>query len=63
MTIVAVLILNSDRGVPLAVLILLAFVIGMEYVVRRTTFGRHIYAVGGNAEAATNCSCSPSPVR
>src|SRR6476619_3089034 len=50
--IAAVLVFNSDRGVPLAVLILLAFVIGMEYVVKRTTFGRHVFAVGGNAEAA-----------
>ena len=48
----AVAVLNSDRGVPLAVLILLAFVIGMEYVVKRTSFGRHVFAVGGNAEAA-----------
>ncbi len=50
--IAAVAILNSDRGVPLAVLILLAFVVGMEYVVRKTTFGRHVFAVGGNEEAA-----------
>src|SRR4051794_7970844 len=49
---VATAILNSDRGLPLAVLILLGFVVGMEYVVKRPRFGRHIYAVGGNAEAA-----------
>jgi D-xylose transport system permease protein len=48
----AVAILNSDRGVPLAVLILLGFVVGMEYVVRKTTFGRHVFAVGGSEEAA-----------
>jgi D-xylose transport system permease protein len=51
-TIVATSVLNSDRGVPLALLILLAFVVGMEYVVKRTGFGRHVFAVGGNAEAA-----------
>lgn len=50
--IVAIAILNSDRGLPLALLILLGFVVGMEYVVKRTRFGRHVYAVGGNAEAA-----------
>jgi D-xylose transport system permease protein len=50
--IAAVAVMNSDRGVPLAVLILVGFVGGMEYIVRRTRFGRHIYAVGGNAEAA-----------
>ena len=48
----AIAILNSDRGLPLALLILLGFVVGMEYVVKRTRFGRHVYAVGGNVEAA-----------
>src|SRR5207302_9587042 len=50
--IVAVAVLNSDRGVPLAVLIFLVFVGGMEYVAMRTRFGRHVFAVGGSAEAA-----------
>jgi D-xylose transport system permease protein len=62
-TIVAVAVLNSDRGVPLAVLILLAFVVGMEYVVRRTGFGRHVFAVGGNAEAARRAGISVNRVR
>jgi D-xylose transport system permease protein len=59
----AVAILNSDRGVPLAVLILLAFVVGMEYVVKRTTFGRHVFAVGGNAEAARRAGIRVNGVR
>jgi len=61
--IVAVVVLNSDRGVPLAVLILLAFVVGMEYVVKRTRFGRHVYAVGGNAEAARRAGIRVNGVR
>jgi D-xylose transport system permease protein len=61
--IAAVAILNSDRGVPLAVLILLAFVVGMEYVVKRTGFGRHVYAVGGNAEAARRAGIPVNGVR
>jgi D-xylose transport system permease protein len=61
--IVAVAILNSDRGVPLALLILLGFVIGMEYVVKRTRFGRHVYAVGGNAEAARRAGIHVNGVR
>jgi D-xylose transport system permease protein len=61
--IVAVSIFNSDRGVPLAVLILLAFAIGMEYVVRRTAFGRHVFAVGGNAEAARRAGIRVDGVR
>lgn len=39
-------------GVPSAVLFLMAFVIIFDYIVRRTQFGRFIFAVGGNAEAA-----------
>jgi D-xylose transport system permease protein len=61
--IVVVAILNSDRGVPLAVLILLAFVVGMEYVAKRTRFGRHVYAVGGNAEAARRAGIPVNRVR
>jgi D-xylose transport system permease protein len=60
---VAVSIFNSDRGVPLAALILLAFVIGMEYVVKRTGFGRHVFAVGGNAEAARRAGIRVDGVR
>ncbi|HEX5929479.1 MAG TPA: sugar ABC transporter permease [Solirubrobacterales bacterium] len=62
-TIVAVAVLNSDRGIPLALLILLAFVVGMEYVARRTAFGRHVFAVGGNAEAARRAGIGVNRVR
>jgi D-xylose transport system permease protein len=63
LVIAAVAILNSDRGVPLAVMILLAFVVGMEYVARRTSFGRHVFAVGGNAEAARRAGIGVNRVR
>jgi D-xylose transport system permease protein len=59
----AVAILNSDRGVPLAVLILLGFVIGMEFVVQKTTFGRHVFAVGGSDEAARRAGVRVNGVR
>jgi D-xylose transport system permease protein len=62
-TIVATTVLNSDRGVPLALLILLAFVVGMEYVVKRTGFGRHVFAVGGNAEAARRAGIPVNGIR
>jgi D-xylose transport system permease protein len=61
--IVVVGVLNSDRGVPLALLILLAFVVGMEYVAKRTRFGRHVYAVGGNIEAARRAGIRIDAVR
>jgi D-xylose transport system permease protein len=39
-------------GVPSAVLFLIGFIIIFDYLTRKTKFGRYIYAVGGNAEAA-----------
>jgi D-xylose transport system permease protein len=48
----AVAVLNADRGVPLAVLILVGIVAAVNLMLTRTPFGRHIYAIGGNAEAA-----------
>jgi D-xylose transport system permease protein len=56
-------ILNSDRGTPYAILILLAFVVGFDYITRRTVFGRHIFAVGGNAEAARRAGISVTGIR
>jgi D-xylose transport system permease protein len=61
--IVAVLIFNSDRGVPLAVLIFIGIVILVDFVLRHTAFGRHVYAVGGNAEAARRAGISLSRIR
>lgn len=48
----AVLILNADRGVPLAVVIVVGLTILFAFITERTRYGRHIFAVGGNAEAA-----------
>jgi D-xylose transport system permease protein len=61
--IAAVLILNSDRGVPLAGLILVGFVLVFQYVTTRTRFGRHVYAVGGNAEAARRAGINVARIR
>jgi D-xylose transport system permease protein len=61
--IATVAVLNADRGVPLAVLILVGFVAGMEYVARRTRFGRHVYAVGGSAEAARRAGIGVHRIR
>jgi D-xylose transport system permease protein len=50
--ITAVLILNDDRGVPLALVIVVALTAVFAWITERTRYGRHIFAVGGNAEAA-----------
>lgn len=61
--VVAIAILNSDRGLPLALLILLAFVIGFQALTTRTIFGRHLFAVGGNAEAARRAGIGVDRIR
>jgi D-xylose transport system permease protein len=58
-----IFVFNADRGLPLAVLILLGFVVALEYVVKRTTFGRHVLAVGGNSEAARRAGIRVNGVR
>lgn len=58
-----VAVLNASRGVPLACLILLGFVLVFQYITTRTRFGRHIFAVGGNAEAARRAGISIMRVR
>jgi D-xylose transport system permease protein len=59
----AVAVCNHYRGVPLVGLILLAVVVAASYVLGRTTFGRHVYAVGGNAEAARRAGINVKLIR
>jgi D-xylose transport system permease protein len=49
---IVVAVCNQDRGVPWVGVIVAGFFVWWTFVLRRTKFGRHIYAVGGNAEAA-----------
>ena len=60
---IAVWVLNDDRGVPLAALILVGFCLFFFYLTTRTTFGRHIFAVGGNSEAARRAGIHVTRVR
>jgi D-xylose transport system permease protein len=43
---------NKERGFPFAFLLVIVALVFWTFVAERTTFGRHVYAVGGNAEAA-----------
>jgi D-xylose transport system permease protein len=58
-----VAVLDQDRGLPLALVILIGFVVVFDYIVRRTRFGRHVLAVGGNAEAARRAGIHVDRVR
>ncbi len=45
-------ILNSYQGFPVPVLILAITAVVCSYVLTKTVFGRRVYAIGGNADAA-----------
>ncbi|MDO5054798.1 MAG: sugar ABC transporter permease [Pasteurella oralis] len=48
----AIYLLNTYRGVPFPVLVLALLTIIGTFLARKTAFGRHIYAIGGNIDAA-----------
>jgi ABC-type xylose transport system permease subunit len=50
--VVAVAVLNQDRGVSYMVLLFFVLVVVMDLAIRRTTWGRSVLAIGGNVEAA-----------
>jgi D-xylose transport system permease protein len=54
---------NHDRGFPLAGLLIVSLLVFWTYVAKRTTFGRHVYAVGGNAEAARRAGINVARIR
>jgi D-xylose transport system permease protein len=60
---VAVAVCNHSRGVPLVGLIVVFVVVLFAYIAGRTTFGRHVYAVGGNAEAARRAGINVKLIR
>lgn len=59
----AVAVCNHSRGVPLVGLIVVFVVVLFAYIAQRTTFGRHVYAVGGNAEAARRAGINVKLIR
>jgi D-xylose transport system permease protein len=54
---------NQERGFPLAFLLVIIFLVFWTWVAERTTFGRHVYAVGGNAEAARRAGINVRRIR
>lgn len=48
----AIYLLNDYRGVPTPVLLLVALMLAGLFIASRTAFGRRIYAIGGNIDAA-----------
>jgi D-xylose transport system permease protein len=62
-TFAAVWYANKDRGVPKIALILGILLAFWSFIATRTRFGRHVYAVGGSAEAARRAGINVDRVR
>jgi D-xylose transport system permease protein len=58
-----VVVLNADRGVPLTLVIFGGLVVLLDLALRRTVWGRRMYAVGGNAEASRRAGVNVTQVR
>lgn len=46
-------ILVINRGMPYAVLLVMALAVAFNFIAQNTVFGRQLYAIGGNPDAAT----------
>jgi D-xylose transport system permease protein len=55
--------LVSLKGTPYVVPVILLLLVGGTFVLGRTAYGRHIYAVGGNAEAARRAGINVKNIR
>ncbi|NUP50263.1 MAG: ABC transporter permease [Catenulispora sp.] len=54
---------RSLRGVPVIVPVIGALLVVWSFVLNRTAYGRHLYAVGGNREAARRAGIDVNKVR
>ncbi|HEX8995625.1 MAG TPA: inner-membrane translocator [Ktedonobacterales bacterium] len=63
LTILALFIFESYLGVPYSLLIVFGLLIIFWLALRFTTYGRHVYAVGGNQEAARRAGINVTVIR
>ncbi|MCZ4507904.1 ABC transporter permease [Streptomyces sp. ActVer] len=56
-------IVDSLKGVPIVVPVIAALLVAGTFLLQRTSFGLHIYAVGGNAEAARRAGINVAAIR
>jgi D-xylose transport system permease protein len=59
----SVAVLNAWRGVPVALVILVGLVVGFDQLLRRTRYGRSIFAIGGNVEASRRAGLNVDRIR
>jgi D-xylose transport system permease protein len=56
-------IITTQLGLPLAGVIMVFFFVLLTFLAKWTTFGRHVYAVGGSAEAARRAGINVPRIR
>ena len=56
-------IILTPEGLPLAGVIIIVALVAFTFLAKWTTFGRHVYAVGGNAEAARRAGINVPRIR
>ena len=54
---------TSIKGVPIVIPVVLVLLVLLTLLLSRTVFGRHVYAVGGNAEAARRAGINVARIR
>lgn len=59
----AAVMFNQYRGLPLALVLFLAILVITDFVLRRTTYGRKIFALGGSVEASRRAGINVTAVR
>jgi D-xylose transport system permease protein len=60
---IVVAVANDDRGIPYVAVVVAVLYVALTYMLTRTRFGRHVYAVGGSAEAARRAGINVDNVR
>jgi D-xylose transport system permease protein len=54
---------TSIKGVPMVVPVLIVLIVVLTFLLTRTAWGRHVYAVGGNAEAARRAGINVASIK
>jgi D-xylose transport system permease protein len=59
----AAAVFNQYRGLPLALVLFLAALVITDFVLRRTSYGRKVFALGGSVEASRRAGINVTAVR
>ncbi|MEV5162001.1 sugar ABC transporter permease [Streptomyces sp. NPDC053728] len=54
---------NQYRGLPLALVLFLVVLVGTDFLLRRTSYGRKIFALGGSVEASRRAGINVTAIR